>query len=76
MKFFGFLVAGLWLPIFSTAAAAEDGPVGSVEGQVNPVVESYARDYVVSYEEAERRLGRVGVLQEVMASIREWSMTG
>ncbi len=68
MRFVSLLVVGLWLFIGSPAAA--DGSGGSVEGRMNPVVESYARDYVVSYGEAERRLGRVGVLQEVMASIR------
>ncbi len=38
---------------------------------INPVVESYARDYSVSYGEAHRRLDRISVLQAVMASIRE-----
>ncbi len=77
MRFVGLLMAGLWLLVgsvfwlFAGPAAGEAGP-GGLHGSVgvNSVVESYARDFVVSYEEAERRLGRVGVLQEMMASIR------
>ena len=46
--------------------------VGVVEsaGSAGFVAESYARDYSVSVDEAERRLGRIASLQEVMGSIR------
>ncbi len=74
---------GLWL--LSGALVGSSGLVESPEvpqprveisddslgGSVNPVVESYARDFSVSSEEALRRLDRVDALQEVVASIRE-----
>ncbi len=45
------------------------GVVGSA-GSGGFVAESYARDYSVSVDEAGRRLNRIGLLQEVMGSIR------
>ncbi len=66
------LAVGLWL--FAGSAVAQAGSGESdvpVEGRVNPVVESYARDYSVSYEEAGRRLDRIGPLQDIMAAIRD-----
>ncbi len=42
----------------------------AAEGSADFVVESYARDYSMSVEEAGRRLGRIALLQEVMGSIR------
>ena len=40
------------------------------EGSADFVVESYARDYSVTAEEAGRRLSRIALLQEAMGSIR------
>ncbi len=61
----------------SDVLAVSDGSqdelaVGVVEsaGSGGLVVESYARDYSVSVDEAGRRLGRIALLQEVMGSIR------
>ena len=53
--------------VFGSAGDVVDPSPG---GSANFVVESYARDYSVSYGEALRRLGRIRVLQAVMASIR------
>ncbi len=53
----------------SNLAASVEDP--EVMGVLNPVVQSYARDYGVSYEEAERRLDRVSPLQKLLASIRD-----
>ncbi len=53
-----------------------DGSAEAVVSVVGPagsagfVAESYARDYLVSVAEAGRRLNRIGLLQEVMGSIR------
>ncbi len=61
--------AGSLTPLRSNLAASVEDP--EVKGVLNPVVQSYARDYGVSYEEAERRLDRVAPLQKLLASIRE-----
>ncbi len=52
--------------------SGEVSAVGVVEsaGLAGFVAESYARDYSVSVGEAGRRLGRIGLLQEAMSSIR------
>ncbi len=57
------------------AAVLESGSTVSVEDSMNPdmgnpIVEAYARDYSVSYEQAQRRLDRVNALQEIMAEVR------
>ncbi len=59
----------------SEDVAASSGQVSAVSvvdsaGSAGFVVESYARDYSVSVEEAGRRLNRIASLQEVMGSIR------
>ncbi len=51
----------------STADVVDPSPSRSVD----LVVASYARDYSVSADEAERRLDRISVLQAAMATIRE-----
>ncbi len=51
----------------STADVVDPSPGHSA----NFVVKSYARDYSVSADEAERRLDRISVLQAAMATIRE-----
>ncbi len=52
-----------------SATDAEGDQASAVEP--NPVVESYARDYGVSFGEALRRLDRVGELKDIVASIRD-----
>ncbi len=75
------LTVGMWLWAGSGDALAststsdglqEAAAVGVVEssGSADSVAESYARDYSVTVGEAGRRLGRIGLLQEVMGSIR------
>ena len=52
----------------SSVAAAQDGP--STVEPVDVAVASYASDYDVTLQEAQRRLDRIGALQETMAAIR------
>ncbi len=72
------LTVGLWLlsgpghpAVSETSGEVFSGEAVAAEASADFVVESYARDYSVSVEEAERRLGRIRVLQAEMASIRE-----
>ena len=64
-------VEALRVGVSDVVGSAGDVVDPSPGGSANVVVESYARDYSVSYGEAERRLGRISLLQAVMASIRE-----
>ncbi len=73
-SWFGSLGVSLSGSVETSAVGVGDlefGVDGIEATPANPVVESYARDYLVSYGEAERRLDRISVLQAVMASIRE-----
>ena len=63
------LVAAAALGVLLPAAAhAETTP--DAEAATNPVVASYASDYSVTANEAQRRLERIPQLQELMAALR------
>ena len=55
------------------APAASSPP--DAEPPVDLAVSSYASDYSVSLTEAQRRLGRIQLLQEILASIRDLEAT-
>ncbi len=59
------LVVGVWSLTESVAAQSGSGELD------DQVVEFYALDFSVSEEEARRRLGRIGPLHVIMASIRD-----
>ena len=56
------------------AVAASNGTAGAQTGTQQPAdvaVESYASEYSVPHQEAQRRLDRIESLQEILASIRD-----
>ena len=62
-------ITGMLAMASSTAPAA--GSEAADEEPVDVAVASYASDYSVTHQEAQRRLDRIQPLQEILASIRE-----
>ena len=76
------LTAAAIIAALTLAASAAAAPVDSTgpepdeehidaEERVDAAVASYAADYDVTYQEAQRRLDRIQPLQEILASIRD-----
>ena len=65
------MVAAIVVALVAASNVAAAGAQPDVEEPVDIAVASYASDYSVTHEEAQRRLDRIQPLQDILALIRE-----
>ena len=68
-------ITGMLAMASSTTAAGATADTSEAAEAVDVAVASYASDYSVTHQEAQRRLDRIQPLQDILASIRELEST-